>query len=114
VNVSTDTRITFHVQGGDEGRHTLSVIEFEDMLQDIAVQTVDDCEQEINEGGHWDDSEEGDLRRHEEITKLYDGLIAQASHVYVDGDGAIDCDPWYAVAQRMTCRITIYEVGGVA
>lgn len=68
-------------------------------------QTVNDCEQEINEGGYFPDD---DVRRLNMSDDLYEGVMLQIQRDLQAGNIAVvKVAPWYAVAQRMTFTITV-------
>lgn len=108
----TETRYIFRWQGAeDTASYTLQ--EAEDQLHGECMELVDLCEQEILEGGHWDDSPANENRRTQERDSLWEvSILRQWQTVLHEGGGAVEFRPRYAIAQRenYTVYIEVEEV----
>lgn len=79
-------------------------------LDNLARQIVDDCEQEINEGDQFDNVENGQELRDEAVSKLQEDIHRKVEAHLSGATWEVHIDPWYAVAQRMTCTFVIKEI----
>lgn len=101
--------MTFYVKIDGETDTLHERADLDEYLHRLAVTLVDECEQEIMEGGHWSDSPSGEAKRQEEIDLLSGEISNAVERCLGSAHTGVNVAPWYAREQRASFWFTISE-----